>query len=495
MPNVNLFSNLEIYRTKPFNGLTDENQLQKAMLTAPSQISSMVSYLQGTRDNGSFLDLISGGMGHVKEIESNEYRWKVMIDSDRAIRIIRAAGVNETGVYDDVCTADHYYGHDGGTVTFWLEEDYFGPGAIIELDDRNYQFRVIDAPYQDGTAWVYTTQNCSGNNVDGAPGMYLTSENKVSRLGSAYEDYSDESDIINYNNFIELRNHLTTSRVSFDITGDAYASVLVIAMKDPESGKTSYLWDQWQRWKALKEFHKREEALGIYGKYSVSPSGEVKLKGKNGRQIFIGAGILEQISSANRRSYTTLSQDILESFLSDISYNLLGVKNRHFLCFTGEEGMKQLDTLMKKEAANFALVDTKFITGTGQELTLGGQFKTWNLRNDVSFTVHRMPAFDDREHNRITHPITGKPIESYRMIFIPVYTPDGEANILKVVRKGRELVQWHVGGSLDLGSGFGKSLGTQRSNAKDGATGLLLGESSYMVQFPIACGDLYMLGE
>lgn len=127
MPNVNLFSNLEIYRTKPFNGLTDENQLQKAMLTAPAQISSMISYLQGTKDNGSFLDLISGGLGHVKEIESNEYRWKVMIDSDRAIRIIRVAGVNELGVYDDVCSADHYYGHDGGTVTFWLEEDYFGP--------------------------------------------------------------------------------------------------------------------------------------------------------------------------------------------------------------------------------------------------------------------------------------------------------------------------------------------------------------------------------
>lgn len=368
-------------------------------------------------------------------------------------------------------------------------------GAIIELDDRNFQFRIIDAGYQDGTAWVYTAQNCSGNNIDGVPGMYLTSENKVSRLGSAYEEYSDESDIINYNNFIELRNHLTTSRVSFDITGDAYASVLVIAMKDPESGKTSYLWDQWQRWKALKEFHKREEALGIYGKYSVSPAGEVKLRGKNGRQIFIGAGIIEQISSANRRSYTVLTQDILESFLSDISYNLLGVKNRHFLCFTGEEGMKNLDTLMKKEAANYTLVDTKFVTGTGQELVLGGQFKTWNLRNDISFTVHRMPAFDDREHNRILHPISGKPIESYRMIFIPVYTPDGESNILKVVRKGRELVQWHVGGSLDLGSGFGKSLGTQRSNAKDGATGLLLGESSYMVQFPIACGDMYMLGE
>lgn len=492
MPNVNLFSNLEIYRTKPFNGLTDENQLQKAMLTAPAQTSAIISYLQGTREGGSFLSLISGGLGHVEEIESNEYRWKVMLDSDRAIRIIRAAGVNENGVYDDVCLANRFYAHEGGNITLWLEEDYFSTGAIIELDDRNYQFRILDAPYQDGAAWVYTAQNCSGNSHDSVPGKYLTSDNRVSRLGSAYEEYSDESDIINYNNFIELRNHLTTSRVSFDITGDAYASVLVIAMKDPESGQTFYLWDQWQRWKALKEFHKREESLGLYGKYSVSPTGEVRLKGKSNRQVFIGAGVLEQVSSANRRPYTILTQELLESFLSDISYNLLGAKNRHFICFTGEEGIKQIDTMMKRELANYSLVDTKFITGTGQELTLGGQFKTWNMRNDISFTVQRMSCFDDKEHNRILHPITGKPIESYRMVFVPAYTPDGEANIVKVVRKGRELVQWHVGGSLDLGTGFGKSIGTQRSNAKDGATGLLLGESSYKVKFPIACGDLFM---
>ena len=493
--NVNLFSNLEIYRTTPFSGLTDENNLRKAMLTAPAQMTAMVSFLMGTKDNGSFLDLISGGIGHVKEIESNEYRWKVMIDGDRAINIVRAAGVNQAGVFADTCTAADYYGYNGSPITIWTTEDYFGSGSIIELDDRNYLLRVNGEPYQDGALWAYTCDNASGAGVINIPGKYLTSDNKISRLGSAYEEYSDESDILNYNSFLELRNHLTTSRIQFDITGDAYASVLVIAMKDPESGKTSYLWEQWQRWKAIKEWHKREEAMGLYSKYSVNAQGTTQLKGKNGRPIYMGAGILEQIFSSNRRPYTVLDQETLESFLSDISYNLLGVKNRHYLCFTGEEGMKMLDTLMRKEAAAFNLTDTKFVTGSGQELVLGGQFKTWNMRNDISFTVTRMPSFDDREHNRLLHPVTGKPIESYRMVFIPTNTPDGDPNIMKVVRKGRELVQWSTGGSLDLDGGFGKSFGDRRSNAKDGASGFLLGESGYMVQFPSACGDLYMLGE
>ena len=493
--NVNLFSNLEIYRTTPFSGLTDENNLRKAMLTAPTQMTSMVSLLMGSKDNGSFLDLISNGMGNVKEIESNEYRYKVMIDGDRAISIVRAAGVNQSGVYEDTCSASNYYGYNGSPITIWTTEDYFGPGAIIELDDRNYLLRINGEPYQDGALFAYTCDNASGIGVTSIPGKYLTSDNKVSRLGSAYEEYSEEADIINYNSFIELRNHLTTSRISFDITGDAYSSVLVIAMKDAETGKTSYLWEQWQRWKAIKEWHKREEALGLYSKYNVDAQGTTQLKGKNGRPIYMGAGILEQILSSNRRSYTVLDRETLESFLADISYNLLGVKNRHFLCFTGEEGMKLLDSLMRQEATAFNITDAKFVTGTGLELVLGGQFKTWNMRNDISFTVQRMPAFDDREHNRLVHPVTKRPIESYRMVFIPVNTPDGEPNVMKVVRKGRELVQWSTGGSLSLENGYGKSFGDLRSNAKDGASGHLLGESGYMIQFPQACGDLYMLGE
>ena len=128
--NVNAFSNLEIYRTTPFSGLTDENSLRKAMLTAPAQMTSMVSFLLGTKDNGSFLDLISNGIGHVKEIESNEYRWKVMIDGDRAINIVKAAGLNEEGTHE-TCTATRYYGHNQSPITIWTAEQYFGPQAII----------------------------------------------------------------------------------------------------------------------------------------------------------------------------------------------------------------------------------------------------------------------------------------------------------------------------------------------------------------------------
>ena len=69
---------------------------------------------------------------------------------------------------------------------------------------------------------------------------------------------------------------------------------------------------------------------------------------------------------------------------------------------------------------------------------------------------------------------------------------DGEANIVKVLRKGRELVQWYTGGSVAPGAGYGKSISTLRSNAKDGYSVHFLGEQGIMVRDPRACGELIM---
>jgi hypothetical protein len=35
-------------------------------------------------------------------------------------------------------------------------------------------------------------------------------------------------------------------------------------------------------------------------------------------------------------------------------------------------GMREFDRVLKEKVAGYTLVDTKFVTGAGQELTLGG---------------------------------------------------------------------------------------------------------------------------
>jgi hypothetical protein len=169
-----------------------------------------------------------------------------------------------------------------------------------------------------------------------------------------------------------MRNYLTTIRVNYDITGSAYSTVMAIALKDPATGKTSYLWADYQEWKALREWYKRCERMLVYMKTNVNKDGSCNLKGANGRPVFIGAGLLEQIAPSNRRYYTHLTGEMLEDFLFDLSYNCLGTNERKFVALTGEMGMREFDRILKEKVATMNLMDTVFVTGSGDNLTFGG---------------------------------------------------------------------------------------------------------------------------
>ena len=45
--------------------------------------------------------------------------------------------------------------------------------------------------------------------------------------------------------------------------------------------------------------------------------------------------------------------------------------------------IREFDRILKEKVAGFNLIDTKFITGSGQELTLGGQFTTYKMTNGI----------------------------------------------------------------------------------------------------------------
>jgi hypothetical protein len=154
-----------------------------------------------------------------------------MIDSDHAVNIrwAKANGAEiTTSNYSSVTP-----GANGQPIFLALEEKWFGPGAILSFDDYKFQVRVSGTPYQDGSAWVYECYVVDQSNAAYIPGEFLLPGRQVSRMGSAYEEYSDEADIINYQTPFKMRNQLQTLRLSYDITGDAYSTVLAIALKDP----------------------------------------------------------------------------------------------------------------------------------------------------------------------------------------------------------------------------------------------------------------------
>jgi hypothetical protein len=369
-----------------------------------------------------------------------------------------------------------------------LEDAWFGPGATIELDDKS-QLRIQDAPYQDGNLSVYTAFISNGNPASYIDPEMLKAGHQVSRLASSYEEYSEEADILNYNTHFKMRNYLTTMRLSYDITGSAYSTVMTIALKDPKTGKTSYLWAPYQEWVAMREWYKRMERGLVYNVNNVNKDGSCNVKGKNGRPAFQGAGLLEQIAPSNRRYYTRLTAELLEDFLFDLSYNVLGTNERKFVALTGEMGMREFDRILKEKVANLQLTDTVFVTGSGDSLAFGGQFKTYKMTNGIELTLKYFPLYDNLVYNRQLHPVTLKPLESYRMTFLDLGRRDGEANVVKVVRKDREFINWCTAGAVTP-AGYAHSNTEVRSNAKDGYSVHFLGECGIMLRDPRACGEL-----
>lgn len=480
-----ILNNLQLYKTKYFSDLVDENMLSNALLTEPHKVSTVLSYVFGRYETNT-IDFLTSGLGKTVVTENRQYEWPVMIETDKAIVIKQAKWQGNTIASTDTP------GLNNSPIQVWLGEKWFGPGAILELDDKEFQVRVQGAPYQDGNDWVYTLVVATGGMSDYIPPSLLTAGKQLSRMGSAYEEYSDEADIVNYQTPFKLRNHLTTMRLSYDITGSAYSTVMVIAMRDPKTKKTSYLWSDYQEWLALRQWYNTIDRQLVYSKYNANQDGTTDLIGTNGRPVYIGAGLLQQISPANKRTYTSLTADLLEDFLFDLSYNILGTNERKFVALTGEMGMKEFDRVLKQKASGYQLVDTHFVTGTGQDLTLGGQFTTYKMLNGVELTLKHFPLYDNIIYNRKLHPVTGKPLESYRFTLLDFGNRDGESNITKVVRKGREMSMWHVAGSVAPGVGFAKNINTLRANGKDGYTVNFLSEQGIMVKDPTACGELIL---
>ena len=490
--NNSLLNNLQLYRGKRFSDLVDENMISNALLTRPHEVSGLLSLVFGTKDDGisTAIDLITGGLGKTMTIDNREFEWSVMIDSDHAVNIRWAKWNGREITSADLESSAILPGINGSAIYLGLEEKWFGPGAILAFDNVNFQVRVNGTPYQDGSTWVYECYVADGFAGSYIPVEYLLPGRQVNRIGSAYEEYSDEADIINYQTPFKMRNHLQTLRLSYDITGDAYSTVLAIALKDPETGKSSYLWSDYQYWKALREWKKREETALLFSKSNRNADGTYGLKGTNGRPVPTMSGLFEQVSPANVRYYTTLTCELLEDYLFDLCYNILGTNERKFIALTGEMGIREFDRILREKAASFQLIDTKFVTGSGQDLTLGGQFTTYKMTNGIELTVKRCALFDNMEMFRQLHPITGKPLMSYTFLFVDLGQRDGQANVVKVCRKGREFVQWYTGGSV-APNGYANSITTMRSNSRDGYQVHFLGEEGIMLRNPLSCGILY----
>lgn len=475
---------LQISQGNWHTGLTQASHLSNFFLTEPALASEVITRVYN-KMNGykNALSYLTTGTGRTKGLDNIVYRWPLMGDSEKAVPISVAQST-----YNDGGSTP---GINFTTFRVGLPEKWFAVGDVLVPDDSRYSLRVMSEPEQDGADYVYTLQLITKDPTLYIPPAVVGLGKELSKDFNVVEhDHSRTSGDTTYATPFMMENYMSTFRKMYAVSGAAQAKVLKISLMDPQGKEVANTWVKYAEWEFWSQWQDEIEKALIYGKGNVRPNGTTNMKGASGNAIYTGAGLEEQIAPANKRYYTTLTEQVLRDFMDDLSYNGTEDGPRDYVALCGRQFMNLFDQAMKKSASNFTLVDSKFITGSGQELTLGAQFKTYIGLNGDKITLKECPLYNSVVRNRTLHPQTGKPIESYKATFLNFkMNGAGESNVQKVYHNGREMASTYIEG---LCSPFGMKKNGTSSSPVDGYEFHVMSECGVMLKDPTDAGQLIL---
>ena len=463
-------SDLQISVGQWHAGLTQASHLSTFFLTKPDIASEVITRVYNMQ-NGykNTLSFLTSGLGKSKELNNIVYRWPMMGDSRKAISI--------TGNYSDGGSTP---GLNFTTFRVKVAENFFVLGDNLVPDDTDYQLRVDANPEQIGSEWILTLKLVTNDSTDFIPAALLAAGKQLSKdFNSVEHDMSRTSGETHYATPFMLENYMTTFRKKYSVSGAAQEKVLEIGLMDPASKKVSKTWVKYAEWEFWSQWMDEIEKMLMFGKSNVLANGQPTTTGASGNKVYQGAGLEQQISLANKRYYTTLTENTIRDFMNDLAFNGTEGGPRKYVALCGRQFMDLFDRAMKTSASNYTLVDSKFVTGSGQELSLGGQFTTYRGLNGDEITLKEYSAYNEMVRNRQLHPQTGKPVESYKATFINFKEYKGESNVMKVYHKGREFASTYIEGMC---SPFGMKKNGTSASPVDGYEFHAMGECGIMLK-------------
>ena len=118
---------------------------------------------------------------------------------------------------------------------------------------------------------------------------------------------------------------------------------------------------KYAEWEFYSQWMDEIERALIYGKNTMLANGTSTMFGASGNPIYGSAGLEDQIAPANKRYFTTLTEQVIRDFMDDLSYNGTEDGPRNYVALCGRQFMNAFDQAMKNSASNFNLIDSKFI--------------------------------------------------------------------------------------------------------------------------------------
>jgi hypothetical protein len=433
--------------------MTDTNSLVNALMERPEELSPIITHLAGREEKKFPLSFLTEGVGNTKSIDRFEYEYRVKTHEINVRPVVVGLGAAAGA---------------GGAPFYLTFPDKWFVFPYTLVSQSGVLARIMAEPVADGSGWKYTLKIVSPDTAN-VPAADVAAG---ALWGQLYANVGVDFSRGNASNWTApglVRSKIGTIRKSYHFSGNAKDYVAQFELPLKEGSKTK-LWMDYEEYRHMLKFKEECEMYYWYGQKTHDASGTSTMLDENGQPVISGPGLLEQI--INKDTYSTLTQTKLEETIGDLFYGMTDATDKQVTLYTGIGGAREFDKALKAYYNTNTFLQTTqpyFITGSGRNLGITGYFTSYQHVDGYAVNVVKSHLFDHGPVAQASqkHPVTGLPLESYRMVFVDQSTYDGENNLQMINKKGRELLRWCVAGSV-VPKGF--TANDSRASDIDGAS-------------------------
>lgn len=459
-------------------------ELSKLFTVAPNMAAKTIRlFPQNT------ISMLTEGLGEIYDIKEksdsfmgiNEwgYKWKLRGQQIPKVHLaVRTTG----GAY----STGSAIGAAGQPFIVAFESSYYNPRDIIKLEDSSEMYVISEASFITEGVFEYTCKLVTNDATVSVLSDYLVAGKTSGPAGNAYPEISDKGYINSGVAMEEYINYITKVRYDWSWSADAASTKFLIEDMVRYGGqmvKNNYITDElWMR--AMEQYHYKKEIELIYGKTTMDARGRCFLQDEKGQDIIKGDGLLAQMHSSMKQTYTALNITLLEDILTDMSLKMPKRTGNTILMTTGAQGYKEFGQIMRAEHKGWIVSGNSYVTTKNGKVHLGAEYGSFEFQGNT-IIVSANNVFD-HPANVSTTDIEGKFLESSKLLFIDMSTYDGVKNIQLIAKDGRSFVTGELDG---IGGQDGKTSG-KVSTLLDGSAKALIGTFGVIMHNPYSS---YML--
>lgn len=468
---MNRISPFQLTDASQWSGLTTENHLNYMFMQDRQLVSNLIE------------DILDMNLG--KDFDDFVDSWSTMtIDQDTEFEWLLAGPDIKNypliNYYDDPTAGTQPTRAGIAYTSFYLEF----PVRVFEWTDvivngnsgskEVYQLRVKSDPKPKGTNWLYEVELMTNDPAAFMPTAELAAGTRWSKLYSPVsQTLSQRGGNVTHSGYFKMVNRMSTIRKEYEVPGN-----MINAKDNPHLGafyfdkKTGQKFKTWLNkldFDFEEQFKRQKSYLSMFSRWSKNAiDGTHNQKDPSGYEIKMGAGFYQQISPTNIH-YLDWDLDSLEQILLGLSIGKLPRDKRKFVLVTGERGWMKFHKLV--EARGFAFSANNAgnrITGSGNNLRLGGQFVSYGFLNGIEVELRYLPLLDDPNVNTEQHPDGGL-TSSYEVLIMDIGTTNQKPNVERVRLKGEEMDTWrYIPGLRDPFQPYNSTKPTMAASAIDG---------------------------